>query len=75
MKLRSNLRKKEELLSEVIQGKDQTILEQQKVIRRLVRKSLEDEERSQINRGRHTISDQGNITRLFQFPVGRKEND
>ena len=78
MKLRSDLRRKEELLSEVIKEKDQTIMEQQKVIRRLLRKSLEDEERSQINRGHSWSStlqtipdcDQGNITRLTQFPVG-----
>ena len=77
MKLRSDLRSKEELLSEVIKEKDQTIMEQQKVIRRLLRKSLEDEERSQINRGHSWSStlqtipdcDQGNITRLTQFPV------
>ena len=79
MKLRSDLRRKEELLSEVIKEKDQTIMEQQKVIRRLLRKSLEDEERSQINRGHSWSStlqtipdcDQGNITRLTQFPVGK----
>ena len=79
MKLRSDLRSKEELLSEVIKEKDQTIMEQQKVIRRLLRKSLEDEERSQINRGHSWSStlqtipdcDQGNITRLTQFPVGK----
>ena len=79
MKLRSDLRSKEELLSEVIKEKDQTIREQRKVIRRLLRKSLEDEaERSQINRGHSWSStlqtipdcDQGNITRLTQFPVG-----
>ena len=79
MKLRSDLRRKEELLSEVIKEKDQTIMEQQKVIRRLLRKSLEDEERSQINRGHSWSStlqtipdcDQGNITRLTQFLVGK----
>ena len=79
MKLRSDLRSKEGLLSEVIKEKDQTIMEQRKVIRRLLRKSLEDEERSQINRGHSWSStlqtipdcDQGNITRLTQFPVGK----
>ena len=71
MKLKSDLRSKEKLLGEVIKEKDQTILEQQKVIRRLLRKSLEEEEeRSQANTRLsssstlHTIADidQGNTS-------------
>ena len=71
MKLKSDLRSKEKLLGEVIKEKDQTILEQQKVIRRLLRKSLEEEEeRSQANASLssdstlHTIPDidQGNTS-------------
>ena len=46
MKLQSSLTKKEKMLADLIAEKDQTILEQQRIIRRLLRKSLEEEERS-----------------------------
>ena len=46
MKLQSNLTKKEKWLDGLINEKDRTILEQKRIIRRLLRKSLEEEERS-----------------------------
>ena len=46
MNLQSNLTAKEKMLADLLAEKDRTILEQQRVIRRLLRKSLEEEERS-----------------------------
>ena len=46
MKLQSNLTKKETMLADLLCEKDRTILEQQRIIRRLLRKSLSEEERS-----------------------------
>ena len=46
MRLQSNLTRKETVLADLLGEKDRTILEQQKIIRRLLRKSVEEEERS-----------------------------
>ena len=46
MRLQSNLTAKENMLASLLGEKERTILEQQRIIRRLLRKSLAEEERS-----------------------------
>ena len=62
MKLQSSLTKKEKMLADLIAEKDGTILEQQRIIRRLLRKSLEEEERST------TVSCYSSDSTLYTLP-------
>ena len=62
MKLQSSLTKKEKMLADLIAEKDRTILEQQRIIRRLLRKSLDEEERST------TVSCYSSDSTLYTLP-------
>ena len=68
MSLQSNLTKKEKMLAALIVEKDGTILEQQRIIRRLLRKSLEEEEGipdSALSLSPYTLPDCGKKITLF----------
>ena len=72
MKLQSSLTKKEKMLADLIAEKDGTILEQQRIIRRLLRKSLEEEERS-VTVSCYSYSSDSTLNTLPDYDHGKTD--